>query len=675
MAAAGKSPGLHEHPNRAKHTYSGIVATDNARVHYGDIYNILPPQSQSLDFGRLETRFLSIKSAPRRPGLAAEVSCTLETKSLFESPGYVALSYSWGDHNATRPILLDGKVTEVTTSLEVALKELLARGVEVAWVDALCIDQKNNYEKVYQLRQMGTIFSKAAKVVAWLGPAADESDDAMKLLPTMSKSDDVDQHGPAVLKLLQRPYWERVWIIQEIAKASKVEVWCGSQMLTWDVFIQGVQHWMSTSKLCGAEFNHPITALKQFCDAERNSRRGAARMLLSTAMIRTLHAKATLKRDKIYALLGMTRDGSETVSTPNYVQDDTTVFNSVLEHMIVEQGQLDLMLLGGLARKREPPPSWLPTWTDKMSLQVSPWISRCFRDSLVEDVAVERHAGDLKLRGQILGKIQARTGTATNISAPGVPHGEDVLWYTAQRAVTHLFHIERQLRLCNEPIPIDSELNSRDSLRAHVLAVFWCSPADTASARCPRLRQWFHENADMLYAHNTLRSSVEDIQANIQADIRNNIRNGSVTFKYRFTPGGPSVDVPLEVDKWVDFPQIWAWLEGLETSLEIMSRHGVELRSTEHLERRKLAMVPRSTQAGDLVARIAGCSLPVVLREVSGPTYCLVGEVVEIPKWEELCQREEKGYAESNRKYASEIGALGLWYGFHSIEWRTLHLV
>lgn len=50
-------------------------------------------------------------------------------------------------------------------------------------------------------------------------------------------------------------------------------------------------------------------------------------MLLGAAMVRTLYAKATLRRDKVYALLGIVRDGTETVPTPNYVQDDVHIFD------------------------------------------------------------------------------------------------------------------------------------------------------------------------------------------------------------------------------------------------------------------------------------------------------------------------------------------------------------
>jgi FAD/FMN-containing dehydrogenase len=38
----------------------------------------------------------------------------------------------------------------------------------VLWIDALCIDQNNNEERGEQVQQMGSIYSKAERVIIWL---------------------------------------------------------------------------------------------------------------------------------------------------------------------------------------------------------------------------------------------------------------------------------------------------------------------------------------------------------------------------------------------------------------------------------------------------------------------------------------------------------------------------
>jgi len=46
-----------------------------------------------------------------------------------------------------------------------------------------------------------------------------------------------------LLELLSRPFWERVWIIQEISKAKDVRVLCGRSMLDLEKILQvGARH-------------------------------------------------------------------------------------------------------------------------------------------------------------------------------------------------------------------------------------------------------------------------------------------------------------------------------------------------------------------------------------------------------------------------------------------------
>lgn len=88
-------------------------------------------------------------------------------------------------------------------------------------------------------------------------------------------------------------------------------------------------------------------------------------MLLSEAMLRTIYARTTDPRDKAYALLGLSRDGSEVVPIPNYRQDPVDVFTAISRYMIVTQGLTSLILLGGSRHDRDNVPTWLPcTYTE-----------------------------------------------------------------------------------------------------------------------------------------------------------------------------------------------------------------------------------------------------------------------------------------------------------------------
>ena len=72
----------------------------------------------------------------------AEIECSFERASLDEGPVYTALSYTWGDPNVTKKILLDQEPFEVTVNLHAALQHLQHETEELTlWVDAILIYQ------------------------------------------------------------------------------------------------------------------------------------------------------------------------------------------------------------------------------------------------------------------------------------------------------------------------------------------------------------------------------------------------------------------------------------------------------------------------------------------------------------------------------------------------------
>jgi hypothetical protein len=108
------------------------------------------------------------------------LSCTMQCVSLDDKPEYMALSYVWGDPQATRPILVDTNVFQVTVNLESALRQSqLDKDLVILWIDALCINQDDSLEKTYQVQCMGNIYRSAAKLLIWLRPADIDSDIAM----------------------------------------------------------------------------------------------------------------------------------------------------------------------------------------------------------------------------------------------------------------------------------------------------------------------------------------------------------------------------------------------------------------------------------------------------------------------------------------------------------------
>lgn len=104
-----------------------------------------------------------------------EISCSFVVMDAAAPPQYIALSYVWGDATNKVPIMINGKIVQVTRNLKDALRNFSTTPALV-WADALCINQQDISERNQQVNMMSKIYRKAANVTVWLGP--DEHNDA-----------------------------------------------------------------------------------------------------------------------------------------------------------------------------------------------------------------------------------------------------------------------------------------------------------------------------------------------------------------------------------------------------------------------------------------------------------------------------------------------------------------
>ena len=177
--------------------------------------------------------------------------CHFVEAKLSQKPRYEALSYRWSDPNQENPDLVycNGFECPVGSNLCAALIRFrLADVPRALWVDQLCIDQAEGPEKAQQLLIMGDIYSKAERVLAWLGPAYDDSDKAMDLFPKLvdrlqtldpekkmepalwqiSSLPELERNNRrALYKLFSRQYFGRVWTLQELAVSNDIVIVCG----------------------------------------------------------------------------------------------------------------------------------------------------------------------------------------------------------------------------------------------------------------------------------------------------------------------------------------------------------------------------------------------------------------------------------------------------------------
>jgi hypothetical protein len=204
-----------------------------------------PPFSypyKSLHRERRTIRLLSILPGSR----GSPIICLLTYAYLNSGTQYEALSYTWASKEPARRIQLDGRLFSVSGNLWLALERFRRPDTpRKIWVDQICINQSDEMEKSYQVRQMGAVYSQAKEVLIWLGPENKDTSLAVQAFQAYAAGEPEitialrTRHSKpwrAVMKVIGNPYWNRVWIIQEIAHARKKTIFCGAHELSWDDF-------------------------------------------------------------------------------------------------------------------------------------------------------------------------------------------------------------------------------------------------------------------------------------------------------------------------------------------------------------------------------------------------------------------------------------------------------
>jgi hypothetical protein len=153
----------------------------------GDTSNLLHSVAiyEPLDTDARQIRPVTVEAITKS---GSDIKCRLEIVSLNDAPLYQALLYVWGDPNVTKPIFLNDTYFHVTVNLAAALHRLRDQDDDVVfWIDAICIDQSNLAERSSQVKLMGDIYSKAERVVAWLGKEESHSRVALALMNIISR--------------------------------------------------------------------------------------------------------------------------------------------------------------------------------------------------------------------------------------------------------------------------------------------------------------------------------------------------------------------------------------------------------------------------------------------------------------------------------------------------------
>lgn len=117
--------------------------------------------------------------------LSDDIRFDLIAVSLDASLPYEAISYTWSGQALDRPVYANGKEYLVTRNAEDVMRRLRPKRPELSrnlWIDAICINQKDDREKAVEVQLMFEIYANATCVNIWLGQGTESTALALKWL-------------------------------------------------------------------------------------------------------------------------------------------------------------------------------------------------------------------------------------------------------------------------------------------------------------------------------------------------------------------------------------------------------------------------------------------------------------------------------------------------------------
>ena len=326
----------------------------------------------------------------------APVDCRLIWESSKKPKyDYRCLSYCWETIEREADIVCDGYRFPVTKNLLRALQNLRKPTTNLLiWIDQICINQDDDNERGHQVSIMKNIFHKAKEVIVWLGEEDDNSQKLCEYAKKMRRGDEGPkikgilkrilsnrQLHDAIQSLLQRPWFQRVWVIPEVALAQFTVVACGRSRISWDNLvrlIRDVQPQTSGFDKQMGLLGNPRQRIAIITQMIASQKEGLAHTDITQLLLLAKGSKATDVRDMVYAFYGLTL----LTTFPDYKRSIERLYADLI-HMYVnsikwetyysswhdlteDQRTFQLMSIlysAGALHQHYSLPSWIPDWT------------------------------------------------------------------------------------------------------------------------------------------------------------------------------------------------------------------------------------------------------------------------------------------------------------------------
>lgn len=312
-------------------------------------------------------------------------------------PEYEALSYVWGSNKS--PVIVkihehDEEIGAFSDPLfrgTLQMRQHLASALRhlrypdrfrTLWIDAICINQRDEAERSEQVARMGLIFSLAYRVIVWLGPQADASSHALSRLQYIGEQVEIandnwrfcsanaekadwylpgatisydEETWTAVAALLSRAYFERVWVMQEFRLAnSKTMIRCGHDEISICHFRRSVEV---------LSWNENLAPKLEFLAQKADDLVYISSQALTDVLDSSRKRKCKDPRDKAYGILSLApRDFARKI-TVDYTLSIAQVYSDFMLQHLNHTARFDLLPFCSASKQRTRVSSWVPDWS------------------------------------------------------------------------------------------------------------------------------------------------------------------------------------------------------------------------------------------------------------------------------------------------------------------------
>ncbi|KAL6882302.1 heterokaryon incompatibility protein domain-containing protein [Trichoderma longibrachiatum] len=411
--------------------------------------------------------------------ISDEIRFDLITTSLDEPLPYEAISYTWSGQALDRPVYANGREYCVTKNAEDVMRRLRPSSPDRSrnlWIDAICINQKDDPEKSVQVQLMFEVYANAERVNIWLGQGTDATALALKWLrwyswsfaaawrlqssfaSAISSADSIfirlllgiatvsmscvcacimmvvgavvllpfgllpvfksrkEQFRAGLAELASIEYWERAWTVQEANANPSCFILCGSSApLRLDLFYQShnmVPPIYVFSSLNNSKLNQRYSL--HLLDAFHTNGEAEFGGQIFDVLCKT---KATIAKDKLFAIRAMFPDTLSKL-TVDYSRSDSDVYVEAARIILEVTQTVEFFRYACQAGRGDNFPSWVPPWS--AVVEVPDWLCSFSPATVSHDVITVKGGGEkaLKLKGRLVERTTSAVSDRFPVVAP-----------------------------------------------------------------------------------------------------------------------------------------------------------------------------------------------------------------------------------------------------------------